>query len=67
MYTHTYGKDKAMVKKKSHKISGVNQGQGLSECRKGRRLDVRGSVLKGEGETFLEAGRVFLELPSIHK
>lgn len=31
-YTHTYGKDKAMVEKKGHNLTGVNQGRELQEC-----------------------------------
>lgn len=48
-YVCTYGNDKSMVEKKGHDITGMNQGQELQECSKGRRLEeVRGFTLKGE-------------------
>lgn len=54
MYTH--GKDKAEVKKKGHKTTGVNQRQEVQECRTGRKVGVGGFKLKVEGEGFFEAG-----------
>lgn len=59
-YIHTYGKDKAMVEKKGHNLTGVNQGRELQECSKGRRLEeVRGSTLKDK------KGGLFVDLEEI--